>query len=229
MSLWQEKEEIQSHTSRATMSDVVFTINCQSLPVDHANSLANQLIQQAPWLTECVGAGIHPIHVAGTQNGWQRPDAESGEPLILSKRTRLRIRVPLTQVDTLISSLSGKRLKIDGMPLEITTGRPAGLQTSTTLFARYTIYTTKPQNEDAFLQCVIEDCKSIGFQPTKLLCGKSSYLSTTAGILEAKSLLIADVPNEYSIPLLEMGLGDYRLMGCGVLIPHKDTGAVSSQ
>ncbi len=227
MSLWQEKEENHNRTSRTTMSDVIFKINCQSLPVDHANTLATQLIQQVPWLTETDGAGIHPIHVAGTQNGWQRPDAESGEPLILSKRTRLRIRVPVTQTDTLINSLCGKRLIVDDMPLEITTGRAAGLQTSATLFSRYTIYSASPADEDAFLQHVIDDCKSVGFQPTKLLCGRSCYLSTPAGTLEAKSLLIADVPNEYSMALQEKGLGDYRLMGCGILIPHKDTDAVA--
>ncbi len=225
MSLWQEREDTPG-TTRTTMSDVIFKIECQSLPVDHADALAEKLIMQVPWLADTEGAGVHPIHVAGTQNGWQRPDANSGEPLILSKRTRLRVRVPVNKSDALIEALTGTSHTIGAQTLHINSGRAAALQSSATLFSRYTIYTKEPEDEDTFLQHVIDDCKSLGFQPTKLLCGRNNYLSTPAGTLEARSILIADVPIEYSMPLQEKGLGDFRLMGCGMLIPHKGTDAV---
>jgi len=39
-------------------------------------------------------------------------------------------------------------------------------------------------------------------------------------------VLLADVPVIESLTLQDYGLGDGRTMGCGLLIPHKDTGAV---
>ncbi len=226
MSLWQEKDEASMPVSQAALSDVVFKIECRSLPVDHAAQLTDTLCKKAPWLADTACAGIHPIHVAGSQNGWQRPDAESGVPLILSKRTRLRIRVPQAQVAALIEALTDTTHQLDGHNLVITSGRAAPLHNAATLFARFTIYESNPDSEDAFIQQVIKDCEAIAYHPTKLLCGKTNYLSTPAGHLAARSLLIADVPPEYSMLLQERGLGDYRLMGCGILIPHKYTGAV---
>jgi hypothetical protein len=39
--------------------------------------------------------------------------------------------------------------------------------------------------------------------------------------------LLADVPAPSSVVMQHDGLGDGRLIGCGLLIPHKDTGAVN--
>ncbi len=226
MSLWQDKEDQSQPSPRTTMSDVIFKIECHSLPVDHACDLSTAISNKAPWLLTSDGAGVHPIHVAGTQNGWQRPDAQSGEPLILSKRTRLRIRVPVDQTSRLIDALSDTEHTIGDQTLKITSGRPAALQSSATLFSRYTIYADGCDGEESFLQRVVDDCNRLGFQPTKLLCGMSNELTTPSGLLEAKSVLIADVPVEYSMLLQEKGLGDFRLMGCGIVIPHKGTDAV---
>lgn len=226
MSVWHEQDDTTPQAQSA-LQDVVFKIDCNQLPVDHARALSKTLCTRVPWLAQLNGAGVHPIYVAGSQNGWQRPDAHSGEPLLLSKRTRLRIRVPAERADSLIDALSGTTHKVGEEKLTITSGRATPLNNSANLFARYTVYQHDPQNEDAFLQCVINDCRAIGFQPTKLLCGKSNELLTPKGRVEAKSVLIADIPPEYSLPLQDHGLGDYRLMGCGLLIPHKDTGAVN--
>jgi len=224
--VWQETDDAPPSTPTSSMCDVVFRINCQTLPVDHAAELTQSICSHVPWLSESKGAGVHPIHVAGSQNGWERPNTESGEPLILSKRTRLRIRVPFDRTDQLIESLSDTTHALDEHQLHIVSGRTAPLSTSTTLFARYAAYTPGAEEEASFLQGVIRDCESIGYRPNKLLCGKSNALSTPQGEIVTRSILIADVPAEYSIPLQETGLGINRLMGCGILIPHKDTSAV---
>lgn len=226
MSLWEENNDESSQVRSAKLCDVVFKIECRSIPVDHAAELTSSLCNQAPWLATCPGAGVHPIHVAGSQNGWQRPEADSGEPLILSKRTRLRVRVPVEQSSTLIEAFTGTTHTLAEHTLTILSGHVATLQSSATLLSRYTFYESSPASEDAFLQQVIKDCESVDYRPTKLLCGKSNTLFTPDNTLTTRSLLIADVPPEFAIPLQEIGLGDYRLMGCGILIPHKDTGAV---
>ncbi len=59
------------------------------------------------------------------------------------------------------------------------------------------------------------------------MCGKSRDIAGQAGIVQTRSVLLADIPARESIRLQENGLGDYRTMGCGLMIPHKDTGAVN--
>ncbi len=227
MNLWQENSDEVSTARSSSMADVVFKIECRQLPVDHAAELAEALCKTAPWIKDLPGAGIHPIHVAGSQNGWQRPDSSGNEPLILSKRTRLRVRCPVDRAKDLVDALTGSQHRIGAENLDILSGRPVQLQQSAALFSRYLTYKNPPKDEDELLRNVLDECAALNFQPTKLLCGKSTIVSTAQGDLEARSLLIADVPPGFSLQLQENGLGDFRLMGCGIIIPHKDTEAVS--
>ncbi len=228
MSVWQDADDDNTRLPVASMSDVIFKIDCRQLPADHAAVLTEALCQQAPWLHKLDHCGVHPIHVAGSQNGWQRPEPDSDEPLILSKRTRLRIRVQNDHAQKLIDSLSETRHQISGYQLDINSARINPLRPCETLFSRYTVYSaTHTQDENAFLQQVMDECSKLGYTPAKLLCGRSQIVSTAAGKVTTRSVLLADVPAEYSIALQDKGLGDFRLMGCGLMIPHKDTGVVS--
>jgi len=85
----------------------------------------------------------------------------------------------------------------------------------------------KNQQTNQNQERVIANCNQLGFHPTKVLCGRTSYVCGDEGELLVRSVLLADVATEYSLALQDSGLGDYRLMGCGMLIPHKDTGAVN--
>ena len=67
----------------------------------------------------------------------------------------------------------------------------------------------------------------MGFSPNKLMCGRTQSITSSKGALLTRSVLLADVPNEASVKLQDTGIGDYRLLGCGILIPHKDTDAVN--
>ena len=71
--MWQETKQ-NDQTPTARMSDVSFRIDCHSLLVDHAALLADAACQHASIIRESKFAGIHPIHVAGSQNGWERPE-----------------------------------------------------------------------------------------------------------------------------------------------------------
>ncbi|WP_242445286.1 type I-MYXAN CRISPR-associated protein Cas6/Cmx6 [Chromatium okenii] len=74
--------------------DLLFTIDCKSIPVDHAHLLSTALQAALPWLATEPQIGLHTIHVAGSQNGWQRPAHGSETELLLSRRTKLIIRAP---------------------------------------------------------------------------------------------------------------------------------------
>lgn len=228
MSTWIEKGP-ELNRPDAQTADVVFKLDCKRLPVDHATALADGVCQSAPWIADLPNCAIHSVHVAGSQNGWTRPDAGSGEWLELSRRTRLRIRVPLSQTSRLIENLSHSLLTIDGEPLRILDGNVKPLTVGPTLFSRYTAFTqlNDASDEEQFLAKVIEVCESVGFTPNKLMCGRSQSIASPQGRLLTRSVLLADVPNEASVKLQDNGIGDYRLLGCGIMIPHKDTDAVN--
>jgi len=167
--------------------------------------------------------------VAGSQNGWQRPET-SEQPLLLSKRTRLKIRIPSEHSDKLIQGLKNTAHVVDNHRLKILDGRVSSLQPVATLFSRYAVYlkdSSNPLDESVFEQQVITDCQRAGFSPTKILCGRTHTFAVHKEKIVARSVMLADVPAELSLKLQEQGLGDHRLMGCGILIPHKDTDAVS--
>lgn len=230
MSIWQEQDDHNPLTPTAGCSDVVLKIDCPRLPVDHAAALSESLCTHLPWLKTLTNTGINPVHVAGSQNGWQRPEMDSSEELILSKRTRLRIRIDSAHAQQLIDNLKNTTHSVAGYSLRIKDGHISPVQHSATLFSRYTTYHNiagSDDDEEAFIAQVISECRKYGYAPTKLLCGRCHHLSTPVGRVTTRSLLLADVPQEYSLLLQDNGLGDLRLMGCGVLIPHKDTGAVN--
>jgi CRISPR-associated protein Cas6 len=227
MNLWQENTSDTAPQSVAAMTDVLFKIVCERLPVDHAQALSMAVTQAVPWLQQQPHAGVHPIHVAGSQNGWERPDMQSGAELILSRRTRLAIRIPSDMTDELIKTLSGKSLLVDGMELGIVSGTTREIKAAATLFSRYTWFSDiASAQEAAFVDAVVAQCQHIGFQPTKLLCGKSHHITTSRGQICTRSVLLADVPKDHSLHIQDSGLGELRTMGCGLVIPHKDTGSI---
>ncbi len=228
MSIWQDVQE--QTQPEAESVDVLFRIQCKQLAVDHAEDLSNALLEQVPWIADIPNVGVHSIHVAGSQNGWERPDASIGEKLILSKRTRLRIRIPQQHATQLANALSEQQLFIGEEPLGITSSSIKKLDASTTLFSRASSFddiASQELDESYFTAQVIDACENLGFSPNKILCGKSLTVQTTKGPIHCRSVMIADVPKQYSLALQDAGLGQWRMLGCGILLPHKDTGAVN--
>lgn len=228
MSIWQDVQE--QTQPEATSVDVLFRIHCKQLAVDHAEDLSTALLEQVPWIADIPNVGIHTIHVAGSQNGWERPDASIGEKLMLSKRTRLRIRIPLEHATPLANALSEQQLLIGEEPLCISSAAIKKLDSSTTLFSRSCSFggiASQEAEESHFTAKVIKACEKVGFSPNKILCGKSLTVQTSKGPIYCRSVMIADIPKQYSLALQDTGLGQWRMLGCGILLPHKDTGAVS--
>ncbi len=224
--MWQEPSDNQQALT-AKMTDVVFRIDCRQLRVDHAAALANAVCEIAPQIKDSICSGIHPIHVAGSQNGWERPE-DGAEFLLLSRRTRFRVRTESAGAEQLMAELNGVTLSVDGLPLQINAGQVRPLTPQHTLFSRYAYFEAENDIEDesAFVQQIVDHCRSIEFSPTKILCGRMHSINTNEGVRKTRSVMLADVPPRASINLQDSGLGDGRTMGCGLLIPHKDTGAV---
>ncbi|MGD2020131.1 MAG: type I-MYXAN CRISPR-associated protein Cas6/Cmx6 [Thiohalocapsa sp.] len=222
---WQDEEETPELTVADDVVDVLFTLQCRSIPVDHAYVLSQALLEAVPWLAQ-TGGGIHTIHVAGSQNGWERPSHSVDEHLLLSRRTKLSIRVPEERLADLKHALEGRTVDVGGAALTIGAGKPRSLAKERTLFARY-VAGPAERDETAFLRWAADTlARQVDVRVRKALCGKETPLTTPDGPVSTRSLMLADLKPEESLRLQQQGLGPHRLMGCGIFIPHKGIDAV---
>jgi len=199
--------------------DLAFQVKCPTLPLDHAHALSSQLIKALPWLEEEQRAGIHLIHGAASGNGWVRPEAASGALLHLSRRTRMRIRVPKTRLDD-AQALTGEMLDIDGHPLEVGKADVHKLSPVSTLFSRYVI-TRESIDEEQFLEEVAGDLRELNIDCRKMLCGITHTHAFPDHTVVTRSLMVAELAPEQSVHLQQVDLGGGRMIGCGLFIPHK--------
>jgi len=223
---WQEDDTDTELQTPDDIVDVLFSVDCKRLPVDHAYALFAALQQAAPWIAEIdSGVAVHTVHVAGSQNGWERPEQGPDQHLILSRRTKLTIRAPRERMDVLLEDLQGKTLDVSGCRLRIGAAKIRPLSRETTLLARY-VATLPEDTEEEFLDWAVRALKRRGVRVRKALCGKTRLLTTPDGPLRTRSLMLASLSREESVRAQREGLGPHRGMGCGIFIPHKGIDAV---
>lgn len=221
---WQDEEETPEITIPDDVVDVLFTLQCRSIPVDHAHVLSQALLAAVPWLADA-DAGIHTIHVAGSQNGWERPAHDGDQRLLPSRRTKLGIRTPSERVDDLKGALEGRTLIVADAEVKLGTGKVRTLSAETTLFARY-IVAAADEDEDRFLSRIAAELAPRGIKVRKALCGKTQALMTPEGPVLTRSLMLADLSLEEAFALQQYGIGSHQTMGCGIFLPHKGIEAV---
>lgn len=224
--LWQEDRQEKPLQVPTDVIDLLFEIEGREIPVDHAHSLSQSLYQALPWLSEESQIGIHSIHVAASQNGWERPDGVSGQRLHLSRRTKLCLRLPSERL-TEAQQLIGQTLDIDGCQLKIGKSKTRPLSSLGTVFARY-VAAPEIQDEADFWNWAAAELKSLDIQAQKALCGLVSQLETPQGTIQTRSLLLAELNPMESVRLQRFGLGPHRHLGCGLFIPHKGIAPVKS-
>ncbi|GMR18822.1 MAG: hypothetical protein BMS9Abin33_1265 [Gammaproteobacteria bacterium] len=221
---WNDTETDQDNSISDDVIDLVYTIRCKMLPVDHAWPLSEALLEYLPWLKKEDCAGIHPIHISEEANGWMRPD-NPDDILHLSQRTRLILRVPKNREDD-ARTLVGTKMDIAGNSMEIIAVNRKLLSAITTVFSRYIV---SEDDEEVFMNGVVKSLSEINIQPDKMLPGKKRMIRTPDGNIETRSLMLTDISVQESIRLQQKGLGPYRHLGCGLFVPHKDILAVSPE
>ena len=215
---WQEeKKPDERHVVPDDIVDVAYDIACRSLPVDHAFALFEALNRVLPWVEH--EAGILPIHVADSGNGWMRPERPD-DLLYLSHRTRMLLRVPQHRVAE-AQRLSGQTLAIAGHAMKVGRATIRPLSTHTTLFSRY-IAADATLAENAFLERMHADLAAMDVHPRKMLCGIERAIATPSKPVHTRSLMVAELTVEQSLRLQSRGLGALHHLGCGLFIPHKD-------
>ena len=222
---WQEDLSEQVVEVPTDILDVLITLEGKRLPVDHAYVLMRAIADRLPWFAEEPRLGIHSIHVAGSQNGWERPAHGTHSHLMLSRRTKLVIRVPRERQEALTLALRGATLDLAGCPLTLGEAKPRFLSKETTLFSRYLVC-HPGEGEGDFLARMASELAGLDIRLRKALCGKSLTIATPDGGLECRSLLLADLAPEESLRLQRHGLGPHRTLGCGLFIPHKGIDSV---
>lgn len=216
---WQEVKENERYVVPDDVVDVVYNIQCRCLPVDHAWALSQAISAALPWFADEPEAGLHPIHVADSGNGWMRPAAPDAL-LQLSRRTRLMLRLPKRRIED-AGKLTGQTLDVGGnaMKVEKATVRP--LSPITTLFSRY-IVSAEGMDEAAFMREAQAQLAGMEIRPKKMLCGIERVIATPDRRIHTRSLMLADLAAEESVKLQQRGLGPGRTLGCGLFLPHKD-------
>ena len=221
---WEEDEVKAADDSSKSIVDVVFTVSARTFPLDHAHSLSTVLIELMPWLIEEAGAGIHQIHVAESGNGWERPD---GDLLFLSRRTKFTMRLPKERVSD-AEQLLGKTISIDGHELAFSKLTVKTFSVLPTLFSRY-VLGLENESESEFLHRCADELKAMGIPVRKMLAGKTHTFKLPEGERLTRTLMIADLSSEHAILLQQRGLGEGRLKGFGLFIPHKGITAVTDE
>ncbi|SDW19800.1 type I-MYXAN CRISPR-associated protein Cas6/Cmx6 [Thiocapsa roseopersicina] len=206
--------------------DLLFGIDCKCIPVDHAYLLAEALSQALPWIAEEPGVAVHSVHVAGSQNGWERPEHGTDSYLAVSRRTKLTLRVPRHRVTEMLRDLPGAKLDLGGETLVVGEGKTKPLSTETTLFSRYVALDLADEDEGAFLETAARALAEMDIRVRKAVCGRTNRLATPAGPISTRSLMLAGLTQDESIRLQQRGLGYHPLLGCGIFIPHKGVDSV---
>ena len=215
---WEEDNQEDTIPTPDRVVDLSFAIQCKALPVDHAWALFSAISERLPWLKNDPVAGIHPLHVAESAHGWQRPE-EPDALLHLSRRTRLVLRLPQERIDD-AKQLQGAMLSIANHAMQVGEATILSLSRSSALFARRVVI-HEDETEEPFLQRMLDELSALDVHPKKLLPGLSHSLRTPDEVICTRLLSIDGMQMEEAFRLQEKGLGEYRYLGCGIFIPHK--------
>lgn len=215
---WVEEQDDEGAAIPDEVVDLSFAIDCKALPVDHAWALFEALSALLPWLEQEPLAGVHPLHVAESAHGWQRPE-EPDALLHLSRRTKLVLRLPQERVAQ-AAALTGQALDVAGQGMTIGEATQLPLSRSTSLFSRR-VEIEEGEEEERFVQRQIDAMHAMGVRPKKVLPGLSHPLRTPQGQICTRLLSLEGLSVEESFILQMRGLGPGRHLGCGIFIAHK--------
>lgn len=222
---WREEDDSKPEFELpAEVYDLVFSLRGSHLQIDHAHALAEALQGRLQAAT-CDRIGVHGVHLAGSGNGWNRPEQSDAE-LPLSRRTRLAIRVHRDDHEE-VAGLSRQTLQLGARQLQVGDSSIRKLSSLGCLYAR-AVSCDREQSEADFLEQVASALKRLGIDVSKMICGRSGEIRSAHGPMFTRALMVADLSPEESVSLQQQGLGDDRLLGCGLFVPHKGIDAVYS-
>lgn len=197
--------EAEALNKESAMVDVVFDLSGTSVAQDYPFALWSEISRLLPWLKDVENVGILPLR-----------GSLSGEHTLLSRRTKLILRVPAERV-ALTAILSGQQLQIDGSTLEVGKGKQRQLQPATTLHA-YMVESNLGEVE--FLADMKKKLQAMNIS-CNLICDRYRHIKGANQSLSGFGLVLHDLKPQASMQIQCGGLGGARQFGCGIFIPFK--------
>ena len=188
--------------------DLVFALDGEFLPEDYAVPLADALRGALPWLADEPAIGVHPIRASRNPDG-----------LVLSKRTRLKLRLPEPLVARVSRELAGSSLTIAGQSLRIGEAMPHPLGPYATLKAAIVVL-PGTAGEVAFMAAMQRELDRLGVIG-EVICSKAAAVGSGEKRLAGYGVVVHDLGPRHSLLLLEHGIGPGRHYGCGLFVHHK--------
>lgn len=204
--------------------DLAFELAARSLPRHHRAALAEQLLRSLPWLGEAPNAGVHPLRGAVGSEGAE-------DLLLLPRRTRLVLRLPAQHVED-ARALCGQRLEVLGHTLTVgACAAPRELTPTRTLYADFVAWGAHPADAPeaaeaegpAFDAAVATALDALGVRAPWISGGQRRMPGSADGSarIVGRALVLHDLPHRHALALQVLGLGEHRLLGCGLFVPHK--------
>lgn len=190
-----------------------FSVLGQAIPVDHGYELFSALAHFQPELHDLEQLSIQTI----TNTTY------SNRSLLLSKRSKLRIRLPVNKVP-LVYPLAGRSLVLGVNKVRLGIPQMNWLQSARTLYSRMVVIKGQEQPE-LFLKAAQNQLQSLG------VTGESRISTGSNGLFNRKTVKVrgytvvgyglemVNLNDEDSLKLQAYGIGGKRKMGCGIFVP----------
>lgn len=191
--------------SASEMIDIVFDLDGVQVPQDYPFELWSEIVQSLVWLKEEKNVGILPLR-----------GSVSGENLLLSKRTKLILRIP-AELAAQTTKLTGQKLKIGGNVLVVGAGKARTWHAATTLHA---MLVESGLGEVEFLAEMKNKLQELNVS-CNLICDKYRKISSGNQTIAGYGLVLHDLKPQASLLIQRAGLGGARQYGCGIFVPFK--------
>lgn len=189
-----------------TMIDLAFDISGGTLPPTYPFALWLELVRHVPQLADNESIGVLPLRAA-----------QSGGEVLLPKRVKLVLRIPIKLSEELMTKLTGKLLDLCGIPMQLGTGKTRQITPYPTLHAQQVAST---EDEGPFMESVRAQLDEMGIS-CNLICGMRRTIGGEGLSIQGYSLVAHDLKPEASLRLQSSGLGKGRCFGCGIFLPYK--------
>lgn len=194
-----------SAESTREIIDIVFDLDAAQVPRDYPFELWSEIVQSLVWLKEEKNVGILPLR-----------GSVSGDNLLLSKRTKLILRIPSDRAGQ-AARLTGQKLKIGSNILLVGAGKGRALHTATTV---HSTLVESSLGEVEFLADMKNKLQELNVS-CNLICDKYRKISSGKQTITGYGLVLHDLKPQASLLIQRTGLGGARQYGCGIFVPFK--------
>jgi CRISPR-associated protein Cas6 len=188
--------------------DVAFRLTGQRMPVDHGFSLYGAVSRTLPVFHQDQDVGMKRVRGRYIGDGL----------LDISPTAELVFRMPISRIGHYLN-LAGKRLDVEGHPLQIGVPNTRALVPAVALYAH--LVTTKNGNDPARFETEIGRQLAALDIRGRFDVGKRRTFQVHGKQVVGYSMLVSELTAEESIALQETGVGGRRKMGCGFFQPWK--------